>query len=286
MDLGLALHTIWRRKLWLIPVGIASLLAALLVMYKVSFFPPALENKSLEFGAASTEVLVDSERSTLATADVPIDSLSDRATVYASLLRAGPVRRRIGEAVGAPWQAIAVEGTALSGPAGNASEPTAAERAGEIVADRDPLTVFFRVAEGQPIIQISTQARRAHQAVALADGTASAIAGYIDKLQEEQGIVGPDRIQLTQIGPATGGTVGASTNAGLGLAAALAVIAVGLLLILAVPRVVDEVRRIEALEDTQFEAGNGEVESVTDPADVGENGRGAHSVGQVSEAKR
>jgi hypothetical protein len=252
MDLASALHRLWRSKIWLIPVGAVAALAALAMMFRVSVFPPGLDSREFTYGSARAEVLVDSERSSLAAIEIPLSALSERAQVYAELLRSDAVRRRIGARAGVPWTSISVDGlTTLASP-GTSPETTATERAAELLSEGAIRQVFFRATPEQPIIQITTQGQSAEEAVALANGTAQALPDYLDELQQDQGIQGPTRVALTQIGRASGGEVGNSTKTVLAILVGLATFALGCLAVLFVPRLVDGVRRAEEIEHREL----------------------------------
>jgi hypothetical protein len=247
MDLALALHRIWRRKLWLIPAALAAAGAALSVAYHVSLFPPKAESKSLEFGTASTELLVDSAESSLAQLEIPLQALSERAAIYAELLRSEPVRRRLGAVADISWQSVAVDGsTSTAGGAG--PEPTETERAAELEAAGTSSQVHFRVEPEQPIIRITTQGRTAEGAAVLAQAAADALIDYIDDLQREQGIAGPRRVDLVQIGQPVGGVVNETADVAMAAVAGIAVFGACCLLILFIPHLVGGLRAADALD--------------------------------------
>jgi uncharacterized protein involved in exopolysaccharide biosynthesis len=249
VDIAIALRKIWSHKFWLIPVIAIAVLTGLSVAYKVTLIPPNLEKKSFQFGSASTEVLVDSERSSIAALEIPLDALSERAGVFGQLLRSNPVRGRIASELGVPEAAIAIDTVAAETTA-TASEPSAAERAQDLGAASQGLLVFYRTSG--PVIEISTQAPTGRMAARLANTAAGALSDYLDDLQAEQGVVGDLRVQLTQIGTPIGSDVNQSADKTMAVLAGLAIFALGVLLILLVPRFVEGMRRARELEHAEW----------------------------------
>jgi hypothetical protein len=245
MDLASAFYRLWTRKLWLIPVLLIAGFVAFNVAYRVSLLPPDVKSRYLEYGVADTSLLVDSDRSSVATAELPLNILGERASIYAELLRSDSVRREIGRQAGVPWETVLVDGvsTASGGAAG--PEPTGTERAAGLASEARGRQIFFRVLPQQPIIHISTQGRTAAEAAALAQASARALEKYLEKLQRSQGIAGPQRIALTQIGQPVGSFVNQSADLQLAVLAGLATFAFGCLLVLFVPRAIAAIRVAE-----------------------------------------
>jgi hypothetical protein len=246
MDIASALYRLWTRKLWLIPVLLVAAFVAFNVAYRVSLLPPDVKSRYLEYGVADTSLLVDSDRSTVATAELPLNILGERASIYAELLRSDSVRREIGRLAGVPWQTILVDGISTSSGGGAGPEPTGTERAAGLASEAQGRQIFFRVLPQQPIIHISTQGRTAADAAALAQAAVRALEKYLEKLQSTQGIAGPQRIALTQIGQPQGSFVNESADLQLAVLAALATFAFGCLLILFIPRLIASIRVVES----------------------------------------
>lgn len=240
MDFAVASLQIWRRKLWLIPVILLAAAAYLAVAYRVSVNPPGLESRSLSYGFASSSVLVDSERSALASVELPVAALGERAAVYAELLASDGVLQRIGAEAGVPWRTISVDVSASNLPT------EGPERGVELVGDTRSREILARVVTGQPIIDISTQAQSAREAIVLAQAASVALPDYINDLQADQEIEGPRRVTVTPVGRPSGGLVGESNNVMMGIFAAIAVFGIGCLAILFGPRLRHSFVRAEA----------------------------------------
>ena len=248
MEFAIALNRIWQRRRWLLAVALVALLAGLSIAYQLSVFPPRLQARSDDRGAASTHLLVDSARSSLPNFQIPVESLAGRAQVYAELLRTETVRQRIGEEAGIPWTELFVDGSTTDAADGE-PQPSAVEREVELQSDEREARLFFRVDPSRPIIRITTQGKTVNQAVDLAEASALSLSQYIDELQRLDGVPEPRRVEITQLGSANGGAANRSAAEVTGILGGLAIFGIGCLMILFVPRIADSVRRANALED-------------------------------------
>jgi hypothetical protein len=278
VDVATSLQQIWRRKRWLVPATIAAMLAALVVSYHVSVWPPGLASRSLRYGTANTGLLVDSARSSLATVQSPLTALSERAQVYGQLLQAEPVRRKIGELAGVPWQTVSVDGF-------SSTEPSAAERSSQLVTDGKSRQVFFRVEPNQPIIHITSNGPTGAEAASLAEAAANALPAYIEDLQARHDIAGGDRVVLEQIGQPDAGVVSESAGRLLAVTAALAVFGLSCLAILFVPRLADLRMSVEGdhRREESEGVGRGEAASADHANGAGEFGS-EQALGRRSDA--
>jgi hypothetical protein len=247
LEFAVAVHQIWRRRRWLAPVALVSVFAALNIAYHVSLVPPRLESRSVERGVASTHLLVDSARSALPDLAIEVESLAGRAQVYAELLRSESVQRRVGKEAGVPWKSLFVDGSTTDPNVGR-PEPSSEERGVELQGDDKDARIFFRVDPSQPIIYITTQGEDSQQAVALAQAAALSLSEYIDQSQEQDGVPGPRRVEVTQLGDAVGGTANESAATTTAIVVGIALFGVGCLLILLIPRFAESLRTAQALE--------------------------------------
>lgn len=204
MDLSVALHKIWQRKLWLVPIAVLAAVGALAINYDVEpGLPPKLNDKHRSIGAAQTAVLLDSPQSTLADLDAPITPLAQRAEVYAQFLQSQQMREAIAKETNLPPNTIQLQGQR----GGQLPVPGSAQRANELILDSAGRRVFFRSEQGSPIISIFTQGSSAEEAVLLANGAARGTAAYVAQLQEKQRIPTPRRVRIRQLGEAQGGRI-------------------------------------------------------------------------------
>src|SRR5215210_184972 len=104
MELVGAWRALTRRRL---AVGIVFALAVLAAVSTV-FKLPSMERRSLSIGAATSQILVDSERSTLVAGAGPdqISALGTRARVYAQYLSSRDAVGKISRNTGIPERLI------------------------------------------------------------------------------------------------------------------------------------------------------------------------------------
>ena len=244
MELALALRSLWRSRIWLLPVAVVAIVASIAVTCTASILPPELKLRgSFEYGAATARVLLDSSESSLAQLDTPISAISERAGLYASLLETEPVRRRMGELARTPWQGINVSGQTEA-----PGEPGAAERSSQLVSEGRETTVFYSVAPGQPTIDLYTQAPTAMQARRLASSAVKSLQEYVSGLERRRRIPPGRRVEFEQLGAAQAGVLAAGSGVLVGLLVGLFVFGLGCLAIVLVPRLVLDLRKATVAE--------------------------------------
>jgi hypothetical protein len=209
MEIGYILNELWRRRLWLALGFLLAVAVAVSTVYSI----PSFEKKTLELGAASTEILVDAPRSPLGalsgTSNVPnadVQTLVTRAQVYARLVGTPPVKERMARAVGVPSENIATGGPG-PGVDSTGGEVSAEERGNQLLAEGNALRLVATSSLDIPVVTLATQGATAEEAIRLADAAAAAIAGYISEIQDRQDISEADRVVIQQLGSAQGGTV-------------------------------------------------------------------------------
>ena len=272
MEFALALHHVWRHKIWLLPVAIVAIVAALAVTFKTSLFPPSLESKSFEYGAASTKVLLDSPGSSLSEISSPISGVTERTILYASLLDTLPVRKEIGKLAHIPWQKISVSGQTES--QGASEKAGASQRASQLLAANQTASLYFAAEPEQPVISLYAQAPNADEARRLVGAAPIALQRYAGTLEDRRNVPPSERIEFHQLGPPQAGMLASGANKVLGLLVALFVFAFGCLLIVLVPRFIIEFRKAGANEHQSRSAlairpvhttKNGELENGSSP---------------------
>lgn len=272
MELTHALRQLWRLKLGVIAVVAIAALVALSVAFRVSLFPPSLQSKSYEFGAASTQVIVDQKRSPVADVRELFEPLATRAEVYARLMTSTPLRNYIGEELGIPGAAIIAEGP----PAPNATraerEPLAGERANSLFGEGVPLRLSLRAEDELPVVSIAAQAPTAKGAEQLANAAVAGLMRYVAEAQERSRVRPGAQVRLTQLGEPQGGLVNSGVNRTMPIVAFFAVLAFGLVLLLWLGNLVRNWREAGMQERTLgLDETNGWDERELAPLDLGTN---------------
>lgn len=232
MEIGYIANELWRRKRWLAVGLIIATFAAMMMVYEF----PSFEKKSLELGAASTEVLVDSEQSPIGNLLSPIDTLILRSTLYSKLLQSSAVKERIADELGISAGLIATQG-AQPGDTSKGVEPTPEERGNELVTEGNVYRLYASSAQSIPIVTINSQAKTAEEAARVANAGAAALQSYVRDVQDRQNVRPSSRVELRQLAPARGGVVNQGVNLAAALLAFVGAFGLWCLLVLVTPRV-------------------------------------------------
>jgi hypothetical protein len=233
------------------------LLAAISISYRIS--PSGLETRALEFGAAQTQILVDSPRSSLIDLSQETPPLATRAAVYAQFMRSNAVKEAIAKEIGVSPLAIIAQGpTSTLGGTQNIPRPSET-RSNEIVGEEDSYRLVFETQQDLPIITISAQAPTAEAAIKLADGTVSAVQKYTKSLELENEVPDKARTQIRELGPAEGGTVNSGASPIMMVLAFFAVMIAGCIAIIGLSAVVGAYKRIAADVREYDDAGDFDV---------------------------
>ena len=208
MDLVRIIVTLWQRRVWVAVVAVIAFAGAMVNVYHVGLAPPSLEKKSIEFGAAQTQIMIDTPNSALVRLSDDIVTLGSRASIFSSFLSSEPVQKAISKEAGVPEGVIAVNAsTGTPGQTQSGKESSADQRANELIKEGLGYSVTFGARPQLPVILINTQAPSGEQAVKLADAAAAGVRNFVTSTQEEQNIAPGARMVVRQLGSATGGTV-------------------------------------------------------------------------------
>jgi hypothetical protein len=247
---------LWRQKKWLAVVLVVAALASTLVSYSVSLSPFGLHRRTLQVAAASSQILVDSPRSTLVdgASTEAFDALAARARIYGEYLSTLQARARIAAISGVSPASITTSGP-FSPESGQVSyqNQTSASRAGEILEEGAQNRLVFTAQEGVPIISVNAQAATAATAIRLAHASFVTLREYIGNLEatHTQGKPagnGASDVTVRQLGAPEGGTVGSSNSVMLMALAFAVIVGIGCTLILVLPRMVRRWRSLDHAE--------------------------------------
>jgi hypothetical protein len=242
------IRQLWQRKGLVAIVLVLAVFAAILTAYQVSISPPGLHKRTLQVSVASSQILVDSPKSTLVSggSSETFNALATRAMIYGQYLSSLEARRQIAKKVGVPPATIATAGpySPETGQTAYQSQP-AGERANELLKEGAINRLVFTAQEGVPILSVSSQAATTERAIALANASFLVLTDYVDSLEAEDKPVS-DGVTLRELGTPQGGTLGSSNGKILMALAFLAVFGLGCAAILIVPGFA---RRWRALDD-------------------------------------
>ena len=249
MELAETLRILWSRRL-LVAAGVfVAAFVAWATAFDVSF-PPTLEPGSIEYGAASTHVLLDAQTFALTDIEAPLDVLEDRAEVFARLAESDAVRTVVAAEAGLrPDQFVIGSKTpSESSTTRRASDPRAEERANAVAVEEVPKRVLVTAEEGLPVLAISTQAGTVRAAMDLADATARGLIKYLRTLERARSTPPERRLALRQLGVAEGAVVNEGASRSLAALSFVVVLALWCALVVVVSNVVDSLRALKELE--------------------------------------
>ena len=142
--------------------------------------------RSHQFGAAQSQILIDSPRSSLVDLTQETPPLATRAAVYTQFMRSNAVKEAISKASGIPADLIVAQGPyTTAGGSQNLPRPSEA-RANEVRSEKRGYRLVFDYQQDLPIVSIYAQAPTAKSAIALAAGTVAGVRSYISQLERQQ----------------------------------------------------------------------------------------------------
>lgn len=243
LDVVHILRILWRRKLWVAGGVVLAALVAWSTAFKVTF-PPSFQSKSIEFGVASTQVLLDAGRSPLGDIETEIEPLAVRAQVYARLVESPPAARTIAEKAGLEPGSIIITGhTATADLTRSAREPTAEERGQQLGGEANLRRILFSAELDLPVLAIFAQAPTPEEAIRIANAGAAGLIEYAETLQTNQSTRLATRVEVRQLGDARGGWVNKGASKALALLAFAGVLIVWCFLVLLGSNLVESLRR-------------------------------------------
>ncbi len=205
MELARILRELSTRPRLLVLGLVVAALAATFSVYRLD--GAKLKPRSLQYSAASTEVIVDSRASVIGNIAQPFEPLAQRAQVYANFMASPPLLAAIGQQVGLSGSQLYAAGPVNASAQRVEQEPTDLRRNIEITGETKPYKLNFESFGNVPTITINSQAPTTRQAIALADAAALSLQGYVERVESAGGIPQPARIVIRRLGPASGGVV-------------------------------------------------------------------------------
>ena len=182
---------------------VVALFAGIASVSKVSVFPPSLEKRDLQRGAATTRVLVDLPKQERGHVSAPaFESMSKRASLIANLLASPPVLHRIADELGVDVNEVSAATEITEGVPLALVEPNEEKRANEILVSHDGYRLDIQANPTLPIIDIYAQAPTPAEAAELANAVAPAGNEYTDVLADRDSFPVDNRVQLKQLGAA------------------------------------------------------------------------------------
>jgi hypothetical protein len=245
MEAVTILRELWRRRILVVAVALASIVLGLATAYTVSF-PP--ESRSFQVGIATGRILVDTPDSQVVDVQPKgSGTLGIRAGVLANLMTEGDVKAAIAERAGLrPNQlraGVEVDGelpTVLTNAAGDPGAHLLTTSPA-VNPDGTPL----------PMIDIQTQAPTPGEAARLAESSVSGLNDYLNSKAAGEDVPDARRLQVTGFGAPEARTETLGGNRLLALLATIVLFLLGCAAILVGSRIASAWRVARTLEDEQ-----------------------------------
>jgi hypothetical protein len=184
MDLLGMLSAIMRHRLLAVFMVVVATAAAIATSFKL----PSMEKRSLEVGAATSQILVDSDPSTLVAGagTDQIAALGTRARVYAQYLSSRDAVDKISKETGIDEFLITARGPFSQGTGiKNYEQQPAESRAKDLVDEGKKYRLVFEAQEDVPIITVYATGASPATALKLANASYTVLKQYVDKLQRD-----------------------------------------------------------------------------------------------------
>jgi hypothetical protein len=200
MDLLGLLSAIGRRKLLAVVMIAIAAAAAIATAYKV----PSMQPRQLAVGAATSQILVDSDPSTLVAGagTDQIAALGSRARVYAQYLSSRDAIDQVSRATGIPNRLITARGPFSQGTGiKNYQQQPAESRAKDLVDESKAYRLVFEAQEDVPIISVYATGPSSAAALNLAKSSFATLKAYVAALNRQGA---PAREALAKAAPTSG----------------------------------------------------------------------------------
>jgi hypothetical protein len=210
MGFGIRIRGLWQIRGWVVACAAFGVLAAVWSVAQISLLPPGLTSRSIEMATASTQVVVDTPRSTLV--DIRqdtygLDALTNRALLLGNVMASPEVRADIASHAKVPFEELQVV------PPITAKQPRLLSEAGNERHTSDILTLngeyrlYIKANPTVPFLQIYAQTPDAESAAALANAAVGGMESYLADLARTTDTPNTQQIRLIQLGGAKGAVV-------------------------------------------------------------------------------
>jgi hypothetical protein len=207
VELALVMRELWAHKRLLAVGVVISAACAVVAVCRVQLLPPKLTPRALQYSSGSIQAFVDSPNSFVNNITPPLGPLAERATVFGNLMVSPGALDLIGQDSGIPGDQIWAAGPIDPSQQREVIEPTATKRSYQVAGEALPYRIEFLADPNLPIISIYTQAPTSTQAIALANGSVTALSHYIETLQTQNQVPPRARVTVRTIGRASAAPV-------------------------------------------------------------------------------
>jgi hypothetical protein len=207
MGFGIRIRGLWNIRRWVIGCCAFAFLAAVWSVAGIGLFPPKLKSRSLEMAAATTQVVVDTPRSTLV--DIrqdtyDLNALTNRAVLLGNVMSSPQVRADIARRAHVPFDSLQVIPPLTPRQPRVISEAGTEKHASDILKLNGQYRLNIEANPTVPFLRIYAQTPSAESAGALANAAVDGVRAYLDGLAQTTGTPVEQQVRLTQLGRAHG----------------------------------------------------------------------------------
>jgi hypothetical protein len=220
VQLGMHMRELWGQKAgFAIALAIATL-AATRVLFGFSLLPPKLERNSQGLASASTQVVIDTPRSSII--DLREDTysftgLTNRSLLLGNVMASLPVREYIARRAGVPAAAIRVSAPLTPEQPRVVADGAHQPKTSDILRSPDEYRLSVQANPTVPVLDIYAEAPDGPAAGRLANAAVEGLHDYLGALARRHGTPLGKQVRLVQLGRASGATI--DSGAGITLAA-------------------------------------------------------------------
>jgi hypothetical protein len=251
MELVHIAKALWRKKVWLALGFVLATLAATSMVYQLG---PSPKSKTVRYGAGQTEILIDSPSSVIGDLKRDVPSLIARGGIFERFLATDEATKAIAKAAGLPANQIAVVAPKLF--IDGVPDAKSAERASKLAGKR-PYLIQVQQGDDLPVLSIVSQAPTPDEARKLANGSATALADVVERLQKDSGVPENRLLTIRQLGTASAGEIVENPSKLKAVAVFVVVFGFACFLILAGPAIADAWRTSEPRRSPSPAGANG-----------------------------
>jgi capsular polysaccharide biosynthesis protein len=237
------LRVLWARRLFVIAVGLFSLLIGVYMTFQIS--PSGLKTRQYHVGIAASQVLFDTPDSQIADLSPPgADALGARAQLLANLMATQPVQRLVAQKAGIKVSQLVTVAPAMSG----ATVSTLSVDATQAAAKPTSYVLTITADAALPLVTFSAQAPTADAAARLANAAEAGLRDYLASITSTTNVPQGHRYVIKELGGARAADVTRGPRKLMGAMVAFVLFAMGCGAIIAVTGIVRSWRAVAEAE--------------------------------------
>jgi hypothetical protein len=215
MGFGARLRELWHIRGWVALCLVLALAAAVWSVANISLFPPSLSSRSLKLATATTQVVVDTPKSTLVDTrqdTYSLDALTNRAVLLGNVMASAPVRQAIAARAHVPIERLEIDAPLTPQQPRPAPEEGKEPKTSDIAKSTDAYRLNIQAAPTVPLLDFIAQAPTAESAAALANAASVELKAYLARLAASQQTPASEQIRVVELGKAKGTVINSSIH--------------------------------------------------------------------------